>query len=84
MRPIKSSAMRRKNPNTTPIGKEDFDDSTEEISEVSEAKEDSVVSEDLISEILISVTLWAGFLVVDSADDREEKAPKAVKTSKWP
>jgi hypothetical protein len=41
-----------------------------------------VVNEDLISEILTSVTLWVGFLVGDSADDREEKAPKVEKTSK--
>ena len=42
-----------------------------------------VVSEDLIFEILISATLWAAFLVADSADDLGEKPHKGVKTSKW-
>ena len=70
--------MRRKNPNTTPIGKEDFDDLTERISG------DLVVevSEDLISEILISETLWAGFSAEDSADDLGEKALRVEKISR--
>jgi len=67
-----------------PIGREVFDDSTEKISEGSEAKADSKVSEILIFEISISATLWAVFSAADSADDREEKAHKAVKTSKLP
>jgi len=72
--------MRRKKLNTTPIERVDFDDE-----EISEGSDDSVVvvSEILILEILTLVILWEVFLVVDSADDREEKALKAEKTSKW-
>ena len=79
MKHIKSSEMKRKNPNMTPIGKADFDEEA-----ISEGSDDSVaeVSEILIFEILILATLWGVFLVVDSADDREEKTPKVEKTSK--
>ena len=42
-----------------------------------------VVNEELISEILILEILWGVFLVEDSADDREEKAPKDEKIFKW-
>jgi len=66
----------------TPIGKVDSDD--ELISEGSGDSAVAVANEDLIFEILTSATLWAVFSVEDSADDREEKALKAVKISKWP
>jgi hypothetical protein len=81
MKRIKSSGTRRKKANTTPIEKVDFDDEA-----ISEGSGDSevVVSEILIFEILILAILWVVFLVADSADDREEKALKAEKTSKLP
>jgi hypothetical protein len=68
--------MKRKKANMTPIEKVDF--------EVAQILDDSevVVSEVLIFEILILEILWGVFLVVDSADDREEKAHKEEKTSK--
>ena len=85
MKRIKSSAMRRKSPNTTRTGNEVSEDfEVELILEGLEAKADSEVSEGLIFEILTSATLWAGFLAEDSADDLGEKAPRAEKTSKLP
>ena len=65
------------------IGKVDSADSAEG-SEVRISDDSEVDNEDSISEILILAISWAVFLVVDSADELEEKVPKVEKTSKLP
>ena len=79
MKRIKSSEMKRKKRNMIAIEKVDLihQDSVD-----LEAKADSEVSDELIFEILILATLWVVFLVADSADDLEEKALKAERTSR--
>ncbi|MEI6673056.1 MAG: hypothetical protein WCL02_07195 [bacterium] len=78
MKHIKLSATKRKKANTMHIENEDIRDLM-----VSDDFEVLVeVNEESTSEILISVILWVGFLVVDLADDEEKKLVKVEKISK--
>ncbi|MEI7919722.1 MAG: hypothetical protein WCH65_06120 [bacterium] len=61
------------------------EDSERDDEETSEGSDDSVVvvSEGLILEILILVTLCEEFLVVDLDDDPEEKVANEEKIFRW-
>ncbi len=81
MKPIRSSATRRREANTMPIGKEDSDDSKVRVD--SDDSEDSDDNEASTSEISISEISWAVSSEEDSDEEAEgRRALKAAKTSK--